>query len=172
MLRLYEAGEKVLPKVVGTSVTVDGETRKLTKKEYKRYKDIYNDALSAIDNVIYTPEYQLLDDKGKASVIRKIYSAYKEKAAHAVFGSELSNVNLFEGHVKIYKQAVASALIDSIREEYSETDAKLTAQAVCEYLYDFGYTKTEAEALLYLSGYRSKALKKKFEGITSSKKAS
>ena len=162
LLRLYKLGyNDVLPKSVSTSITVNGEKVPLSKSEYSKYKNIYSKAYKEIYNLMKMPEWELLDDDTKASLVEKVYSTYQNQAKAAVNDSISYN--------KINRLAVECSYISMSKllmalgvAEYLDSQGEKTAESILRYLMSVGYTQTEAEASLIGIGYSSKGLKEKY----------
>ena len=162
LLRLYKLGHTdVLPRAASTSITVNGEKKTLSKSEYNKYKSIYSKAYREIYNLTKMPEWELIDDDTKASLIGKVYDAYRNQAKVSV-SSDVSYSKINKLAVQ-YKYISLDKLIMALSvAEILDSQGEKTSENILEYLLSAGYTQKEAEASLIAIGYSSKGLKSKY----------
>lgn len=88
ILKLYAAGESVLPSGVPKTVNINGEERKLTEAERRQITNIYSQA--DITKLVNMPEYSKLTSAQKARAIKIVYDIYKDKSYSSVLGLDIS----------------------------------------------------------------------------------
>lgn len=85
IIRLYETGNKVLPRAVGNTVTYKEESRDLSAKELKDFKEIYAESDEVVERLVKSNSYSALDDDAKAKAIKFVYDYYYKKALARFF---------------------------------------------------------------------------------------
>ncbi len=75
LTRLWGNGETMqVPSAIPTDFEISGEERVLSADERDRYREIWNQTVSGnLETLIGSEAYQKADDKGKASMIKKLY---------------------------------------------------------------------------------------------------
>lgn len=80
---------KVFPRKAGWSVTVDGESKSLTNREYSDYQREMGQMSYNIAEYL-VPKFDNLTDEQKVSVLDNAYSMAKDVAENELFGADLS----------------------------------------------------------------------------------
>ena len=113
---LVEAGYDVLPRAVGDGITYDGEEIVLTKRQRKRFKEVYGIAEEQIISMMALRQYKEADDEVRARAIKLIWEAYYGLAVDDMLGvdSEEKNV-LFAETIDMHKLALIIATARSIK---------------------------------------------------------
>lgn len=102
LVRLYSLEYKsIIPSTEFENMTIDGNKYKLTEKAQKKFANIYSQANEVIENLIASSYYKDLEDKEKASLIKKLYNAYYDIAKQEVV-SETYELNVFAKCVSVY----------------------------------------------------------------------
>ena len=78
----------IMPKKSGETVTVDAKEYVLDAKQYKRFKQVYGGASTAISDLVARADYKALSESERAKAIKTLYLLYYDKAATAALGSE------------------------------------------------------------------------------------
>lgn len=84
LIRLSGLSYKVAPGEISSSITIKGESVKLTAEESALVMKYYKDAADALDELIVSSKYRGMDDKERAKAIEKLYSTYRSKGYEAV----------------------------------------------------------------------------------------
>lgn len=91
ILELFQdtGNNKVFPRKAGWSVTVDGESKSLTNREYSDYQREMGQMSYNIAEYL-VPKFDNLTDEQKVSVLDNAYSMAKDVAENELFGADLS----------------------------------------------------------------------------------
>lgn len=91
LLELFQdtGNNKVFPRKAGWSVTVDGESKSLTNREYSDYQREMGQMSYNIAEYL-VPKFDNLTDEQKVSVLDNAYSMAKDVAENELFGADLS----------------------------------------------------------------------------------
>lgn len=91
ILELFQdtGNNKVFPRKAGWSVTVDGESKSLTNREYSDYQREMGQMSYNIAEYL-VPKFDSLTDEQKVSVLDNAYSMAKDVAENELFGADLS----------------------------------------------------------------------------------
>ena len=105
---LYQKGyTNVLPKAVSDTITYNNEEYTLSKKEKKRFKEIYNQAEKSVSNLTRYDLFQKASDKTKSKAIKMVYDYYYTLAVHDyIDDGTMSKNELFAEIIPIEKLAV------------------------------------------------------------------
>ena len=108
LVKLYEAGHKVLPKTVGDTITVDTVEYELSQSQRKQFYEIYSKAntKAILDSN--------LPDEAKAYAIRQAYSFYWDSAVEETLGIE-SKKSLIAKQVDANKLALALGYAETVK---------------------------------------------------------
>lgn len=93
MKRLVTNGMDVLPRGVGDTVTVDGDTVKLTEKQKRAFRAVYSEANKSVEKMVGLAYYADASDEAKAKAIKRVYGIYYNRAIEDLLGVELENRN-------------------------------------------------------------------------------
>lgn len=93
MKRLVVSGLDVLPRGVGETVTVDGESVKLTARQKTVFKAVYSEANKSVERMVGLAYYSNASDEAKAKAIKRVYGIYYNRAIEDLLGVELENKN-------------------------------------------------------------------------------
>ena len=91
---LVESGYDVLPRAVGDSIVYDGEEIVLTKRQKKRFKEVYAIAEEVIASMMKLTQYKEATDEVRARAIKLIWEAYYDLAVDDVLGVDSSEKNV------------------------------------------------------------------------------
>lgn len=85
---LYEQGYKsAVPSSVPSSISMDGESRGLSKYEKQVYSDAWSGVVAGnLDDLVVSADFAKADDETRAKMLDKLYRYAGEQAKAAVFG--------------------------------------------------------------------------------------
>lgn len=127
IVRLAAAGETVLPRSVGNSVTYDGETYRLTARQSKRFATVYGGAGEASARMVGSSYYQAASDAVKAKALRRTYETYYNLAIEDLLGVELEEkAVLFSKAIPAEKLAVIAAASSEITADTDRSGNPIT----------------------------------------------
>ena len=155
---LYEQGYTgVIPKTVSSSITINGESYEMTKKQQATFKRTYSQADTAIEKLIGKQSFTTLSAKVQADSIKWIYDYYYQKAKEELTGIEDdSKKALFGSYINVETLAVAYSYCKSLE---ADTDKKGNAVVgtrkvkVVKYLNSLRLTAAEKYMILGYLGY-------------------
>lgn len=112
---LTAKGHSVLPRSVGDSVTVDGETVTLTAAQQKKLRKVYAIGQEAVADMVKLKQFGEADEKVQAAAIKFIYDVYWDLALEDALGLDLAEKNvLFAEAIDIEKLAIIIATARAI----------------------------------------------------------
>lgn len=112
---LTAKGYSVLPRSVGDSVTVDGETVTLTASQQKKLREVYAIGQEAVADMVKLKQFGEADEDVQAKAIKFIYDVYWDLALEAALGIDLAEKNvLFAEAISVEKLAIIIAKARSI----------------------------------------------------------
>lgn len=118
--RLVKAGYDVIPRSVGSSVTHDGETTKLTAAQVAEFKTVYATAHNAVASLISLSQYGSAEAEVQAKAMDFIYETYYNLAVENLLGVDLESKNtLFAEAIDIEKLAI---IVATARQIAADTD--------------------------------------------------
>ena len=155
--RLNEAGETgVAPSAIPTKYTNEkGDEVKLTKAQINAFRNEYSKADQYVSKLLEIEDYKKQDDKTKASLIKRVYSAYREVAQAKVLGisptSKLGKLLYYtNGDIDMARYIMSLQNLSVITEDKKHTRKENVISAINKMS---GFTKKEKLLLAYLSGY-------------------
>lgn len=112
---LLAKGYDVLPRSVGDSVTVDGETLELTGRQRKRFAEVYAVGDEALADMVKLSQFKSADEAVRAKAVRFIYDVYWQLALQDITSGDIAQKNvLFAEAIDIEKLAIIIATARSI----------------------------------------------------------
>lgn len=94
--KLVESGYvNVFPKVLGDTVTYDGEEIELTAEQKNRFREVYDVADESLDAMVQLKQFKNADQAIQAKAIRFIYDTYYDLAVEDLVGAESGKNTLF-----------------------------------------------------------------------------
>ena len=118
---LVAKGYDVLPRVLGDSITYDGEEIELTKRQRERFKAVYAIAQEQIGSMMKLRQYAAASEEVRAKAIKMIWEAYWDLAVDDVLGVDSSEKNvLFAEAIDMDKLALIVATAREIKADYNE----------------------------------------------------
>lgn len=160
LIELYSKEYTVLPKSIGDSVSYNGETIKLSKEQRTKFKKVYSQANSHVENMILSKTFNSLSEEKQAKAIKQLYDAYYAKALSETLGVEHDN-KLLEASkfVDIASLSVIFAGISEITSDKNSNGATITGSKkakVIKYLLTQKLTDEQALIILAYHGYTIK----------------
>jgi len=180
MKRLVSGGMDVLPRGVGDTVTVDGETVKLTEKQKRAFRAVYSEANKSVEKMVGLAYYADASDEAKAKAIKRVYGIYYNRAIEDLLGVELENRNtLLSRAVDPEVLAVVLAVCGEMQADVGK-DGKPIANSkrkkVEEYVDSLKLRAAQKYMIMGALGYKNKLGKEKVEayvrglGLTTSER--
>lgn len=156
--RLNTLGETgVAPTAIPSSYTNDkGETVSFTKEQATAFRTEYAMADKAVASLLKVEDYKSLDSKTQSSLVKRIYSSYKESAQAKALGiapnSKLAKLVYFtNGDVDLAKYLMSIQSLSALKDDEKSTRKEKVIAQINKLS---GFTKTEKLLLAYLSGYK------------------
>ena len=164
---LYEKDLDVLPHAVVDTVTLNGETRKLSEKEQKIFLNAHETASREIGEMIQGKAFSALSDTAQAKAIKRIFDSRYEEARCGIFG--VSTDDKFTIVSKALGITKAAPIVSGASEIVSDETNGKTVQGsrkkkVIAYLRSQSMTDAERLLLLYFLGY--KVQDKEYRGMS------
>jgi hypothetical protein len=130
---LVEKGYDVLPRVLGDSITYDGEEIELTKRQRERFKAVYAIAQEQILSMMKLRQYAAASEEVRAKAIKMIWEAYWDLAVDDVLGVDSSEKNvLFAEAIDMDKLALIVATAREIKADYNEGGKAISGTRLAE----------------------------------------
>jgi hypothetical protein len=118
---LVEQGHDVLPRVLGDSITYDGEEIVLTRSQRERFKEVYGIAREQIVSMMQLRQYKTASVEVRARAIRRIWSTYWDLAVDDVLGVDSSEKDvLFAEAIDMDKLALIAATAQEIKADVNK----------------------------------------------------
>lgn len=167
MKRLVSGGMDVLPRGVGDTVTVDGETVKLTETQKRAFRAVYSEANKSVEKMVGLAYYADASDEAKAKAIKRVYGIYYNRAIEDLLGVELENRNtLLSRAVDPEVLAVVLAVCGEMQADVGK-DGKPVANSkrkkVEEYVDSLKLRAAQKYIIMGALGYKNKLGKEKVE---------
>lgn len=156
LVRLSTVGYNATPSANMTSYTNDkGEKVSFTNAQANAFKTEYAKSNSVVKELLNIEGYKKQDDKAKASMISKIYSAYRESAKGKALGvvpnSKLAQLAYYAGNdIAMAKYILFMQQLSVIKDDEKKTRKE---KVIAEINKIRGLSKSEKLLLAYLSGY-------------------
>ena len=156
---LVEGGYDVLPRAVGDSITYDGEETVLTKRQRKRFKEVYGIAEEQIVSMMKLPQYKEADDEVRAKAIKLIWEAYYDLAVDDVLGVDSCEKNvLFAEAIDMDKLALIIATARGIKADVGANGKVINGSRLAKieaYIEGLKLKAAQKHMLLGYLGYRN-----------------
>lgn len=155
--RLNKAGETgVAPSAIPIKYTNEkGDEIKLTKAQINAFRSEYAKADKDVSKLLEVEDYKKQDDNTKASLIKRVYSAYRESAQARALGiapnSKLGKLLFYtNGDVDMARYIMSLQNLSVIKEDKKHTRKENVISAINKMA---GFSRQEKLLLAYLSGY-------------------
>lgn len=154
---LYEKGFNVLPRTIGDSVTIDGETYPLSAAQQKQIKSVYDEANAKVEKLIDGKGFNSLDEKVQAKAIKWIYDYYYEYAVAKTLGLTADSKKLLYGEtMSVERFALAISVCSSLTSDIDKKGNKIAnskKNKIIATLRQAGMSRAEREMVLAYLGY-------------------
>lgn len=154
---LYEKGFNVLPRTIGDSVTIDGETYPLSVAQQKQIKSVYDEANAKVEKLIDGKGFNSLDEKVQAKAIKWIYDYYYEYAVAKTLGLTADSKKLLYGEtMSVERFALAISVCSSLTSDIDKKGNKIAnskKNKIIATLRQAGMSRAEREMVLAYLGY-------------------
>lgn len=156
LVRLSMAGYNATPSANATSYTNDkGDKVSFTSAQANAFKTEYAKSNKVVSELLKIEGYKKQDDKAKASMISKIYNAYRESAQAKALGvapnSKLAQLIYYSnGDVDLAKYIMSIQNLSVIKDDEKKSRKE---KVIAEINKLRGFNKNEKLLLAYLSGY-------------------
>lgn len=94
LLSLAKRGQKVIPRSIPSSITIDDVEYPISTAEQTAIRSIYSTSERSLKMLFSNSKYYFLSDEQKAEAIDYIYDTYYDKALENVLGIDRNNSNL------------------------------------------------------------------------------
>ena len=155
--RLNRAGETgVAPSAIPSKYTNEkGEEVKLTASQINAFRTEYSKADQYVSQLIKIEDYKKQDDKTKALLVKRVYSAFRESAQAKALGiapnSKLAKLLYYtNGDIDMARYIMSLQNLSVITEDKKHTRKENVISAINKMR---GFSKQEKLLLAYLSGY-------------------
>lgn len=156
--RLYKNGYNIMPRTTPTQYTdEDGETVKLSNKQYKKYQETYNQANREIAKLTSNSQYYSMNDEAKSKAIKYIYDYYYNVAMEEVTGEYLTGK--FGAMTKVIDVWKLASIKASAVETSADTDSKGNSISgtrkfkISNMLLPYRFTSAQRELIMAYLGY-------------------
>ncbi|MBQ9803066.1 MAG: hypothetical protein IJW51_08375 [Clostridia bacterium] len=160
-------GYSVLPRSVGDSVTVNGETVALTGKQQKRFRTVYAVGEEAVADMVKLKQFAAADAETQAKAIQFIYGVYWDLAIEDVLGEELAEKNvLFAEAIDIEKLAIIIAearALEADKDKDGKPIAGTKKRKVEQFVASLRLTAAQKYMVMGYLGYTNKNGKEQVE---------
>jgi hypothetical protein len=157
---LVEGGYDVLPRAVGDSITYDGEEIVLTKRQKKRFKEVYGIAEEVIASMMKLSQYKEATDEVRARAIKLIWEAYYDLAVDDVLGVDSSEKNvLFAEAIDMDKLALIIATARGIKADVGANGKAINGSRLAKieaYVESLKLKAAQKYMVMGYLGYRNK----------------
>ena len=156
LVRLSIAGYNATPSANATSYTNDkGDKVSFTSAQARAFKTEYAKSNKVVSELLKIEDYKKQDDNAKASMISKIYNAYRDSAQAKALGvapnSKLAKLLYYtNGDVDLAKYIMSMQNLSVIKDDEKQTRKE---KVITEINKIKGFNKNEKLLLAYLSGY-------------------
>lgn len=151
---LAARGNKVLPKPIGNTVTVDGEEYELSEEELAAVKSVYSNSLVALDRLFSSAQYQTMSDEDKTYAANYMFGLSKDKAMYTSLGFDRGNAAVLARFIPAERLAIYATKTRSVKGEQVSNENK--RKKIVSLAKRIGGTAEEKMLLIYLKGYSVK----------------
>lgn len=159
MRELFEEGFDVFPKSVNETIIHDGESIKLTKRQYDKFKQIYGQANDDVSSLINNKTFNNLSSVEKAKSIKYIYDYYYEEALKDLLGIDSDEKKyLFAQAISITKLAMIVAQASQVVADTDEDGKAISGSKkakIINLINSMNLTATQKYILMGYFGYKN-----------------
>jgi hypothetical protein len=157
---LAEKGYRVLPRVLGDTITYDGEEIELTKRQRERFKAVYAVAQEQILSMMKLRQYKEASEEVRAKAIKMIWDAYWDLAVDDVLGVDSSEKNvLFAEAIDMDKLALIVATAREIKADVNEAGKAISGTRLAKieaYIEKLNLKAAQKYMIMGYLGYKNK----------------
>ena len=129
VLRMEKAGYNVLPRTIGSTVTIGGEEVDVSPEEQSALRARYSEAVGVIETLIASEAYAALSDEQKESAVRFVYDVYYDQGIYELYGYERNmKRRLFAKVLSPDKLALAAAMTAGLESDYEDEKGKAVSE--------------------------------------------
>lgn len=158
--RLICLGYDALPRSIADTISNDGESIKLSRKQRNEFEETYSEGLQAVSRMMKTSIYEKTTDEIKAKSVKFIYDYYYEQAKADLFGLEDSTKTmLFAEAIDIETLAIAvqtAKQFESTTDKNGNTIAGSRKTKVQEYVNSLQLKAVQKYMIMGYLGYTNK----------------
>lgn len=158
---LAKSGNKVLPKSVPNSITVDGTAYKFTRSEKEAIREEYASVNATVKKLVSNVRYRIMDESTRAYALKYVYSAHLEKAySEVLYGGARDAEMIAADLIGIDMMAIAKAIKNSVQGDTGD-DGKVISgskrQNIIARIRVLPMTSEEKLLLIAMLGYKIQA---------------
>ena len=151
---LIKKGYSVLPKSVSSTITYDGETIELTKRQKENFTKIYSQANTKISSLTNGKDFEDLPSEVKAKSIKYIYDYYYEEALKDLLGVDSDEKKyLFAQAIDITELAMIESQVSQIVADTNDNGKTVSGSRKAKIINLINSMKLTAVQKYMLMGY-------------------
>lgn len=147
MQRLSKLNYNVMPKAMLTSINVDGNSVKLTNKQYKSFQGIYSQSEKEIAKMIKSSGYASLSDEAKSKAVKLTYDYYYNLAKEDLTGED------YNGKLGIAAKAVKIDKLSLVIAFSRTTSGSTKKSQIINFMIKQGISMRQRNVILAYLGY-------------------
>ena len=157
---LTKAGYKVLPKVLGDTVTYNGEELELNAKQRAQFQKIYSISDMAVESLVKLNTFKNASEEEKARAVRFVYDTYYNLALDNLVGADSEKKNvLFAEAIDIEKLAMIISIAKGITADSDKNGVPVSGskkKKITNYIASLKMTSVEKYMIMGYLGYTNK----------------
>lgn len=158
---LAKSGNKVLPKSVSDSITVDGTAYKFTRSEKEAIRAEYASVNATVKKLVYNVRYRIMDESTRAYALKYVYNAHLEKAySEVLYGGARDAEMIAADLIGIDMMAIAKAIKKSVQGDTDDDGKAISGskrQNIIARIRVLPMTSEEKLLLIAMLGYKIQA---------------
>lgn len=158
---LAKSGNKVLPKSVPDSITVDGTAYKFTRSEKEAIRAEYASVNATVKKLVSNVRYRIMDESTRAYALKYVYSAHLEKAySEVLYGGARDAEMIAADLIGIDMMAIAKAIKKSVQGDTDDDGKAISGskrQNIIARIRVLPMTSEEKLLLIAMLGYKIQA---------------
>ncbi len=159
MNKLAGAGQDVIPRSIGDTMTVDGVEYSLTNTQKSEFKTIYGDANEALADLVKLSAFGKASEDVQAKAIKRVYDTYYQLAQVEVLGTAQTKATLFSKVIDVEELALIVAYANSIEADTDKSGKAISGSRrlkIERYVQSLGCTAAEKYMIMGYLGYKNK----------------
>ena len=122
---MEKAGYNLLPRTIGSTVTIDGTDVDMSPEEQTALRARYSEAVGVIEGLVESEAYTSLSDEQKESAVRFVYDSYYDQGIYELYGYERNmKRRVFSKVISADKLALANAATAGLESDYEDEKGK------------------------------------------------